>query len=67
MPTTVCLMTGTFQAEVGWVPRSNTLHRVAVWKGKLGESSLQAHGLSLGFYGEWGFRVTLVGLLEYKR
>lgn len=40
MPTTMCLVTGTFQAEVGRVPRSNTVQSFAVLREKLGESSL---------------------------
>ena len=37
MLTTMCLVTGTFQVNVGWITESNTVHSVALWKEKLEE------------------------------
>lgn len=45
MPTTMCLVTGNFYVEVGWVTRHNTVHCVAVSREQLEDSFLQAPGL----------------------
>ena len=50
MPTTMCLVTGNFYVEVGWVTRHNTVHCVAVSREQLEDSFLQAPGLIWGIY-----------------
>jgi len=45
MPTTMCLVTGNFYVEIGWVTRHNTVHCVAVSREQLEDSFLQAPGL----------------------
>ena len=41
----MCLVTGNFYVEVGWVTRHNTVHCMAVSRGQLEDSVLQAPGL----------------------
>ena len=41
----MCLVTGNFYVEVGWVTRHNTVHCMAVSRGQLEDSFLQAPGL----------------------
>lgn len=45
IPTKMCLVTGNFYVEVGWVTRNNSVHCLAISSGRLEDSFLRAPGL----------------------